>query len=94
MVYKDCVIFYYLSFLDHNNTSQRFYFPNHKLENISSLTSYAVPPDFSSIKLILSEGWLQTRENMRPLFKRVRNIVCFMFQYAEPGTHIKISNIF
>ncbi|KAG5440342.1 hypothetical protein PCANB_001912 [Pneumocystis canis] len=72
------------SYNDHNNTSHRIYFPSHKLENISSLTGYAVPPDFSSIKMILSEGWLQTRENARPLFKRVRNIVCFMFQYAEP----------
>ncbi|KAG5440751.1 hypothetical protein PCK2_000187, partial [Pneumocystis canis] len=72
------------SYNDHNNTSHRIYFPSHKLENISSLTGYAVPPDFSSIKMILSEGWLQTRENTRPLFKRVRNIVCFMFQYAEP----------
>ncbi|KTW26008.1 hypothetical protein T552_03278 [Pneumocystis carinii B80] len=71
------------SYNDHNNTSHRFYFPCHKLENISSLTGYAIPPDFSSIKVILSEGWLKTRENVRPLFKRVRNIVCFMFQYTE-----------
>ncbi|KAG4305201.1 hypothetical protein PORY_001371 [Pneumocystis oryctolagi] len=81
------------SYNDHNNISHRFYFPNHKLENISNLSGYAIPPDFSSIKIILSEGWLQTRENARPLFKRVRNIVCFMFQYAEPGELLEASGI-